>query len=64
MAETVTPPDTPLSPEKQLIEEEKPAEQRDENRIFEAFPAVAQAKSVKKIARIIVFFNDGTYEEK
>ena len=64
MAETVTPPDTLLSPEKQLIEEEKPAEQRDENRIFEAFPAVAQAKSVKKIARIIVFFNDGTYEEK
>ena len=64
MPESVTTAEPSLIPEQQHHEEEKMPEQRGENRIFDAFTAGAQAQSVKKIARIIVFFNDGTYEEK
>jgi transcriptional regulator with XRE-family HTH domain len=64
MPESVTTAEPSLIPEQQHLEEEKMPEQRVENRIFDAFTAGAQAQSVKKIARIIVFFNDGTYEEK
>ena len=64
MPESVTTAEPSLIPEQQHHEEEKMPEQRVENRIFDAFTAGAQAQSVKKIARIIVFFNDGTYEEK
>ena len=38
--------------------------QPSENRKIESLPASLPAKSGRKIARIIVFFNDGTYEEK
>ena len=62
--ESSTEADTPLSSEDQLFEDKKQEEQRVENRKFGFDLAAPQATSVKKIARIIVFFNDGTYEEK
>ena len=64
LPESVTTAEPSLIPEQQHLEEEKVPEQRVENRIFDAFTAGAQAQSVKKIARIIVFFSDGTFEEK
>ena len=62
--ESGTEADTPLSSEDHLFEDKKQEEQRVENRKIGFDLAAPQATSVKKIARIIVFFNDGTYEEK
>lgn len=60
--------DTALQPslelEDQELEGENPPEQRAENPKFVLPAPGVPSKSVKKIARIIVFFNDGTYEEK
>lgn len=61
--EDTEPEDLPL-PEPQEVEPEKPAEYRAENRVFRDAPAPSTAFSQRKISRIIVFFNDGTYEEK
>ena len=53
-----------ITPESQLFIEENPASEPAENRVFDDRATPALPKSSKKIARIIVFFNDGTYEEK
>ena len=53
-----------ITPESQSLIDENPASEPAENRIFDPAPAHARPKTSKKIARIIVFFNDGTYEEK
>ena len=44
--------------------EEISASQPAENQKSEDLPTAIPAKPGKKIARILVFFNDGTYEEK
>ncbi|MBQ6074389.1 MAG: helix-turn-helix transcriptional regulator [Bacteroidales bacterium] len=53
-----------LVPETQEIEPENPLSQPSENPIFDAPATATPSGRPKKIARIIVFFNDGTYEEK
>ena len=53
-----------LAAEPQEIEIEKSVSQPSENPIFEPATTVTPSERPKKIARIIVFFNDGTYEEK
>ena len=64
IAESDTALQPSLEPEDQELEGEKPPEQRAENPKFVLPAPGVPSKSVKKIARIIVFFNDGTYEEK
>lgn len=53
-----------ITPDNQFLIDENPASEPPENRIFSDDAAPALPKLSKKIARIIVFFNDGTYEEK
>ena len=53
-----------ITPESQLLIDENPSSEPAENRIFAQDTTPALPKTSKKIARIIVFFNDGTYEEK
>lgn len=53
-----------LIAENQEIETEKLLSQPSENQIFDAPITATPSGRPKKIARIIVFFNDGTYEEK
>jgi transcriptional regulator with XRE-family HTH domain len=53
-----------LLPEDQMIESQKQASQPAENRKFAEESAADLPLLPRKIARIIVFFNDGTYEEK
>ena len=53
-----------LFAENQSFDTDFEPEQPAENRVFTPEPAPAPVPSGKKIARIIVFFNDGTYEEK
>ena len=53
-----------LLPEDQELEAQKQASQPAENRKFDGESTLAQPGIPRKIARIIVFFNDGTYEEK
>lgn len=48
----------------QELADEKQPTQPLENPIIASAPAVSPSRTAKKIARIIVFFNDGTYEEK
>ena len=63
-AEDVTDVIDEVSPDNQpLIEDNAPSEPA-ENRVSADSPAAALPKLSRKIARIIVFFNDGTYEEK
>jgi transcriptional regulator with XRE-family HTH domain len=62
--EETTPDDSVLDSDDQSVIDDFPAEQPAENRVFGDMPAPAQPKTGRKIARIIVFFNDGTYEEK
>ena len=64
IAESDTALQPSLEPEDQELEGENPPEQRAENPKFVLPAPGVPSKSVKKIARIIVFFNDGTYEEK
>ena len=52
-----------LTEDQSIIDEMAPS-QPAENRIFEQSSMPALPKSARRIARIIVFFNDGTYEEK
>ena len=53
-----------LFPDNQSFDAEIPPAQLAENRINAPEPAAPQPNQAKKIARIIVFFSDGTYEEK
>lgn len=53
-----------LLTEDQSIIDEMATSQPAENRIFEQSSMPALPKTARRIARIIVFFNDGTYEEK
>ena len=53
-----------LFSDNQDFEEEITPSQPAENRVFVQPADEGTAKRPKKIARIIVFFNDGTYEEK
>ena len=53
-----------LLPEDQPLESQNPASQPAENRIFVEESARTLTENRRKIARIIVFYNDGTYEEK
>ena len=53
-----------LLPEDQTLESQNPASQPAENRIFVEESARTLPENRRKIARIIVFYNDGTYEEK
>ena len=62
--ESDTNEEVPLSSDDQYFDEQIAPEQRAENRKFGFEPATPRAASVKTITRIIVFFNDGTYEEK
>ena len=62
--EEETPEDTGLFSDIQEVEAENAVPQAAENRIIEATPGSAPQNSAKKIARITVFYNDGTYEEK
>ena len=48
----------------QQFEEEIRSSQPAENQKSEELPTAIPSKTGKKIARILVFFNDGTYEEK
>ena len=48
----------------QSFDVEIPASQLAENRIKSFPPTPTQSENGKKIARIIVFFTDGTFEEK
>lgn len=50
--------------EKQFVEEQNPLIQRRENPKFDLPAERTPVKNGKKIDRIIVFFTDGTYEEK
>ena len=59
-----TPDDAGLEPEDQSVIDIFPPEQPAENRVFEDLPGHALPKTSRKIARIIVFCTDGTYEEK
>lgn len=60
--------DTAVEPsffaEKQLIDDEFSLSQPAENRILDTQATLVPPKSSRKITRIIVFFDDGTYEEK
>ncbi|MBO4535678.1 MAG: helix-turn-helix transcriptional regulator [Bacteroidales bacterium] len=56
--------DADLLPEDQPLEPQNGASQPAENRKFDADTPLALSGIPRKIARIIVFFNDGTYEEK
>lgn len=62
--EEQTPEENDLFFEDQSITDDYQPAQPTENRVFDAAPAPALPKSARKIARIIVFFTDGTYEEK
>ena len=53
-----------LLPEDQPVELQNQASQPAENRKFDAASPLALSGIPRKIARIIVFYNDGTYEEK
>ena len=53
-----------LLPEDQPLELQNQAPQPAENRKFDGESPLALPGIPRKIARIIVFFNDGTYEEK
>lgn len=53
-----------LLPEDQPIESQNPASQLAENRKFDEDSPRTLPGISRKIARIIVFYNDGTYEEK
>lgn len=64
IAESDTALNSLLATETQEVDGEKVPEQRAENPKFIIPSPGSPSKSVKKIARIIVFFNDGTYEEK
>ena len=64
IAESSTALQPSTEPNNQELEGENPPEQRAENPKFILPPGGIPSKSVKKIARIIVFFNDGTFEEK
>ena len=52
------------TPEIQPIITENTPEEPAENRLSDISATPALPKTSRKIARIIVFFNDGTYEEK
>ena len=60
--------DTAVDPsffaERQLIDDEFSLSQPAENRILDTQATIVPPKSSRKITRIIVFFDDGTYEEK
>jgi len=62
--EEETPQEPNLFSDRQQVEEQFTPSQPAENRIIKPIPGASTSKSPKKIARIIVFFNDGTYEEK
>ena len=62
--EEETPQETNLFSEKQTVESDFSSSQPAENRLIDLVPDACTSKLPKKIARIIVFFNDGTYEEK
>ena len=63
-AEDVTDVIDEVSPENQSIIDENTPSEPAESRVSADSPAAALPKLSRKIARIIVFFNDGTYEEK
>ncbi|MBR5019453.1 MAG: helix-turn-helix transcriptional regulator [Bacteroidales bacterium] len=63
-SEAITDSTDEITPENQQLIDENPASEPFENRIFANSTTPALPKLSKKIARIIVFFNDGTYEEK
>lgn len=56
--------DADLLPEDQPLESQNPASQLAENRKFDEDAPRTLPGISRKIARIIVFYNDGTYEEK
>lgn len=56
--------DADLLPEDQPLESQNPASQLAENRKFDEDSPRTLPGISRKIARIIVFYNDGTYEEK
>jgi len=62
--ESGTAEETEIVADFQEIEDENTVEHRPENPKFDLPSAVTPSVKAKKIARIIVFFNDGTYEEK
>ncbi len=62
--EEETPDDPGLFAEIQDVEYENPLAQLAENPKFDAAPSATPQNSTKKIARITVFYNDGTFEEK
>ena len=59
-----TPENEDLFSDYQSFDVEIPPAQLAENRVNAPEPAAPQSNQAKKIARIIVFFSDGTYEEK
>ena len=56
--------DLPLDSDEQEVTPVYPASEPSENREFTPNATLPPAKTGRRIARIIVFFNDGTYEEK
>lgn len=64
MPEDETEEDLPLDTEDQKITSVFSGPEPSENREFAPNTTLPPAKAGRKIARIIVFFNDGTYEEK
>lgn len=56
--------DLPIDADNQDITPVFPDSEPPENREFAPNTTLPPAKTGRKIARIIVFFNDGTYEEK
>ncbi len=62
--EEETPQEPNLFSDRLQVEESFMHSQPAENRIIEPLTDTYASKCPKKIARIIVFFNDGTYEEK
>ena len=63
-ADAVTGENSPLPVDNQKFEPDFLARQPLENRKFDASATPDPSGAVKKIARIIVFFTDGSYEEK
>lgn len=59
-----TPEDMDLLSEYQEFDTEIPPTQLAENRVNTPPAADTPSKNGKKISRIVVFYNDGTYEEK
>ena len=63
-ADSSTTPEPTQVPVKETVVEEIKVSEPSENRVFNESPQYLQEKSPSKIARITIFFSDGTYEDR